>query len=94
MPPCPTLLRYLAVGGGGGLNPVIMKENIIATDFEPDKYVNLIQSMKFGTIKRHDEGSVPEMCIWSILLIISDLQLWCIHLTRSLLLDITILLKA
>ena len=30
-----------------------------------------------------DEGSVPEMRIWSILLIISDLK-WCIHLSRSL----------
>ena len=30
-----------------------------------------------------DEGSVPEMCIWSISLIKSDLK-WCIHLSRSL----------
>ena len=30
-----------------------------------------------------DEGSVPEMRIWSILLIKSDLE-WCIHLSRSL----------
>ena len=30
-----------------------------------------------------DEGSVPEMRIWSILLIQSDLK-WCIHLSRSL----------
>ena len=30
-----------------------------------------------------DEGSVPEMRIWSILLINSDLK-WCIHLGRSL----------
>ena len=30
-----------------------------------------------------DEGSVPEMRIWSILLIKSDLK-WCIHLGRSL----------
>ena len=30
-----------------------------------------------------DEGSVPEMRIWSILLIISDKK-WCIHLSRSL----------
>ena len=30
-----------------------------------------------------EEGSVPEMRIWSILLIISDLK-WCIHLSRSL----------
>ena len=29
-----------------------------------------------------DEGSVPEMRIWSILLIKSDLK-WCIHLDRS-----------
>ena len=30
-----------------------------------------------------DEGSVPEMRIWSILLIKSDLK-WCKHLSRSL----------
>ena len=30
-----------------------------------------------------DEGSVPEMRIWSILLILFD-QKWCIHLSRSL----------
>ena len=30
-----------------------------------------------------DRGSVPEMRIWSILLIKSDLK-WCIHLSRSL----------
>ena len=30
-----------------------------------------------------NEGSVPEMRIWSILLIISDLK-WCIDLGRSL----------
>ena len=30
-----------------------------------------------------DEGSVPEMRIWSILLIKSVLK-WCIHLSRSL----------
>ena len=30
-----------------------------------------------------EEGSVPEMGIWSILLIVSDLK-WCIHLSRSL----------
>ena len=29
-----------------------------------------------------DEGSVPEMRIWSILLIKSDLK-WCIYLSRS-----------
>ena len=30
-----------------------------------------------------DEGSVPEMRIWSISLIQSDLK-WCIHLSRGL----------
>ena len=30
-----------------------------------------------------DEGSVPEMRVWSILLIKSDLK-WCIHPIRSL----------
>ena len=31
----------------------------------------------------NDEGSLPEMRIWSILLIKSELK-WCIHLSRSL----------
>ena len=34
-------------------------------------------------LRTTDEGSVPEMRIWSILLIKSDLK-WCIHLGRSL----------
>ena len=34
-------------------------------------------------LRTTDEGSVPEMRIWSILLIKSDLK-WCIHLSRSL----------
>ena len=34
-------------------------------------------------IRITDEGSVPEMRIWSILLIKSDLK-WCIHLSKSL----------
>ena len=34
-----------------------------------------------------DEGSVPEIRIWSILLIKSDLK-WCIHLSRSLFLNL------
>ena len=37
----------------------------------------------FIWLKITDEGSVPEMRIWSILLIKSDLK-WCIHLSRSL----------
>ena len=36
-----------------------------------------------------DEGSIPEMRIWSIVLIKSDLK-WCIHLSRSLYLYILI----
>ena len=39
----------------------------------------------FVWLRITDEGSVPEMRIWSILLIKSDLK-WCIHLSRSLLL--------
>ena len=40
----------------------------------------------FVWLRITDDGSVPEMCIWSILLIKSDLK-WCIcHLRRSLLL--------
>ena len=37
----------------------------------------------FVWLRITDEGSVPEMRIWSILLIQSDLK-WCIHLSRSL----------
>ena len=36
-----------------------------------------------NTSAKTDEGSVPEMRIWSILLIQSDLK-WCIYLSRSL----------
>ena len=39
-----------------------------------------------------DEGSVPEMRKWSILLIKSDLK-WCIHLSRSLFLYSTCIIK-
>ena len=55
---------------------------------------SLLASAWFGTslsnildyfvwLRITDEGSVPEMRIWSILLIESDLK-WCIHLSRSL----------
>ena len=37
-------------------------------------------------LRINDEGSVPEMRIWSISLIYSDLK-WCIHLRRSLYLN-------
>ena len=37
----------------------------------------------FVWLRITDEGSVPEMRIWSILLTISGLK-WCIHLSRSL----------
>ena len=37
----------------------------------------------FVWLRITDEGSVPEMRIWSILLIKSDLK-WCMHLSRSL----------
>ena len=37
----------------------------------------------FVWLRITDEGSLPEMRIWSILLIKSDLK-WCIHLSRSL----------
>ena len=36
----------------------------------------------FVWLRITDEGSVPEMHIWSILLIKIDLK-WCIHLNRS-----------
>ena len=35
------------------------------------------------SVRITDEGALPEMCIWSTLLIKSDLK-WCIHLSRSL----------
>ena len=37
----------------------------------------------FAWLRITDEGSLPEMHIWSILLIKSDLK-WCLHLSRSL----------
>ena len=37
----------------------------------------------FVRLRITDEGSVPEMRIWSLLLIKSDLK-WCIHLSRNL----------
>ena len=37
----------------------------------------------FVWLRITDEGSVPDMRIWSILLIKSDIK-WCIHLSRSL----------
>ena len=37
----------------------------------------------FVWLRITDEGSVPEMCIWSILLMKSDLK-WCIHRSWSL----------
>ena len=42
-----------------------------------------IDILYFLWIRITDEGLVPEMRIWSILLIKSDLK-WCIHLSRSL----------
>ena len=40
----------------------------------------------FVWLRITEEGSVPEMRIWSILLIKSDLK-WCIHLSKSLFLN-------
>ena len=39
--------------------------------------------VNFVWLRITDEGSLPEMRIWSILLIKSDLK-WCIHLSRGL----------
>ena len=39
-----------------------------------------------------DEGSVPEMHIWSISFIKSDLK-WCIHLSRSLFFNLNYLVS-
>ena len=46
----------------------------------------------FVWLRIPDEGSVPEMGKWSILLIKFDLK-WCIHLSRSLFLYLTCTLK-
>ena len=43
----------------------------------------IFPSLKPFWLRITDEGLVPEMRIWSILLIISGLK-WCIHLSRSL----------
>ena len=43
-------------------------------------YFNIIN---YFVVLRIIKGSVPEIRIWSILLIQSDLK-WCIHLSRSL----------
>ena len=59
-----------------------------ASDLFPFLFV-IIWDISFQLLKlllwlrTTDEGSVPEMRIWSILLIKSDLK-WCIHLSRSL----------
>ena len=47
-------------------------------------YLSLFNVLNyFVWLRIADEGLVPEMRIWSILLIKSDLK-WCIHLSRSL----------
>ena len=43
----------------------------------------IYQPLKLILLRITIEGSIPEMRIWSILLIKSDLK-WCIHLSRSL----------
>ena len=49
--------------------------HILGINFQP--FVNYLVWLRIT-----DEGSVPEMRMWSILLIKSDLK-WCIHLRRS-----------
>ena len=52
----------------------------------PAKYISLLYSFSLRISAIHSSGftgSVPEMRIWSNLLIESDLK-WCIHLSRSL----------
>ena len=51
-----------------------------------DHHFNLLNYYVWPRIT--DEVSLPEMGIWSILLIKSDLK-WCIHLSRSLFLYVT-----
>ena len=66
-------------------------------------WLKLVFKHQFSTIFNYfvwlritDEGSVPEMRIWSILLIQSDLK-WCLHLSKSLFLylfsNLTLLLN-
>ena len=43
---------------------------------------SILETTLFGE-GSHNEGSLPEMRIWSMLLIKSELK-WCIHLSRSL----------
>ena len=43
----------------------------------------IFQLLQLLSLAKDDEGSIPEMRMWSILLIKSDLK-WCIHLDRSL----------
>ena len=54
--------------------------HVMCIHFQP--FVNY-----FVWLRITDEGSVPEMRIWSILLIKSDKK-WCLHLSRSLFLYI------
>ena len=50
-------------------------------------FLAIFQHFKLHVLIRiTDEGSVPEMRIWSILWFYSDLK-WCIHLSRSLYLN-------
>ena len=66
-----TLLYYL-------LQTVFFQKNVVIFWASLFNFLNY-----FVWLRITDEGSVPEMRIWSILLIKSDLK-WCIHLSRSL----------
>ena len=58
-----------------------LRKNVVLLNFWDISF----QLLKLFWLRITDEGSVPEMRIWSILQIISDLK-WCIHvhLSRSL----------
>ena len=64
----------------------------LALNFGRGEVAERLQCMSDWGLRVTDEGSVPEMHIWSILLTKSDLK-WCIHLSRSLFLCFNYLVR-
>ena len=65
------------------VNGLTMRQTFCVTDGLAPLGITFHLLNYFVWLRITDEGSVPEMRIWSILLIKSDLK-WCIHLSRSL----------
>ena len=64
--------------------PTLIKPSLLASACLDTFGLSLFNFLNYIVWQRiTEEGSVPEMRIWSIVLIISDLK-WCIHLSRSL----------